>query len=92
MLSQKQLKDVCLLNDGTYKKCRYLSQDESDFSKYYCLKKTANAQHIDIELDDFVRESLSKGKDPKKDNVPLGNNCNGYPLLRHLEQGYDKKP
>jgi hypothetical protein len=90
MLSQKQLKDVCLAYDSTYKKCRYVSQDENDYTKYYCLKKTAKASDIDVELSDFVKDIKKKGKDPKKENVPLGDNCKGYPLLRYLEQGYDK--
>jgi hypothetical protein len=90
MLSQKQLRDVCLVYDGTYKKCRYLSQDENDWTKWYCLKKSARGREIDVELDEFVRESRKKGKDPRKDNVPLGDNCQGYPVLRHIEQGYDQ--
>lgn len=90
MLSQKQLRDVCLAFDPSFQKCRYLSQDENDYSKFYCLKKTARANEIDVELDDFIRDARKKGKDPKKENVPLGDNCKGYPLLRHLEQGYDK--
>lgn len=89
MLSLKQLKDVCLINDGTYKKCRYLAQDDNDYTKYYCIKKTAKAQELDDTLNDFLREARKKGKDPLKDNIPLGDNCNGYPLLRHLMQGYD---
>ena len=89
MLSLKQLKDVCLVNDGTYKKCRYLVQDDNDYTKYNCIKKTAKAKELDDELDDFLRESRKKGKDPLKDNIPLGDNCAGYPLLRHLPQGYD---
>lgn len=92
MLSQKQLKDICLANDTSYQRCRYLSQDENDYTKFYCLKKTAKAHDIDVELDDFLREVRRKGKDPRSENVPLGDNCQGYPLLRHIEQGYDKKP
>lgn len=89
MLSQKQLTDVCLLYDPTYKQCRYLSRDENDYSKHYCLKRTAKANDIDVELDDFIRDTRKKGKDPKKENVPLGDNCKGYPLLRNIQQGYD---
>lgn len=90
MLSKKQLQDVCLLYDGTYKKCRYLDQDENDWTKWYCLKKSAAKTKIDTELDDFVRDCRKKGKDPKKENVPLGDNCAGYPILRYIEQGYDQ--
>lgn len=89
MLSLKQLKDVCLVNDNTYLKCRYLSQDENDYTKWYCLKKTTKALDVDSELDEFVRDCRKRGKDPRKENVPLGDNCAGYPLLRHINQGYD---
>jgi hypothetical protein len=91
MLSAKQLRDVCLVSDGTYKKCRYLAQDENDWTKFHCVKKTSRSQLIDVELDDFIRDSQKKGKDPRKENIPMGDNCQGYPLLRHVEQGYDKK-
>jgi hypothetical protein len=90
MLSAKQLKDVCLLQDNTHKKCRYLSHDENDASKYYCMKKSSRANEINTEVDEFVRETKKKGKDPKKQNLPLGDNCQGYPILRNIEQGYDK--
>lgn len=90
MLSLKQLNDVCLVNDGTSAKCRYLVQDDSDYTKYYCAKKSAKAYEIDVELNDFVREAQQKGKDPYKENIPMGDNCSGYIVLRYLEQGYDK--
>lgn len=90
MLSQKQLRDVCLVYDGTYARCRYLGQDETDYSKYYCLKKSPRGADLDVEIDDFIREARKKGKDPRKENVPMGDNCQGYPILRYLEQGYDK--
>lgn len=90
MLSKKQLKDICLLNSGDYQKCRYLDQDENDYTKYYCLKQTSKAKQIDIDLNDFVSNAQKKGKDPYKENIAMGNNCQGYPFLRHIEQGYDK--
>lgn len=90
MLSLKQLQDVCLLPDYSYRRCRYLSQDENDHSKFYCVKLTSRKQLIDEELDDFVKDHLRKNLDPKKANVSLGDNCKGYPLLRHIEQGYDQ--
>ena len=91
MLSQKHLRDVCLVYDTTSAKCRYLAQDESDYSKFYCLKKSPQkSREIDVELADFVKEARKKGKDPRKENIALGDNCQGYPVLRYLEQGYDK--
>lgn len=90
MLSLKQLQDVCLYNDNSSLKCRYLGQDENDYTKYYCAKKLASSAHdIDAELDDYIKNLTAKGKDPTKENIPLGDNCQGYPLLRHIEQGYD---
>lgn len=89
MLSQNQLRDVCLVHDNTHQRCRYLSQDETDYTKWYCLKRSSKANDIDVELDDFVREARKKGRDPRNDNVPLGDNCSGYPVLRHILQGYD---
>ena len=43
-----------------------------------------------METDDFIRETRKKGKDPRKENIPLGDNCEGYPILKYIEQGYDK--
>lgn len=90
MLSLKQLKDVCLVNDMTYRRCRYLVQDDLDPQKFYCMKMSAKAKSIDEEIYNYVSMMKSKGKDPTKDNLPLGDNCQGYPFMRHLEQGYDK--
>jgi hypothetical protein len=90
MLSQKHLKDVCLVNDNTYQKCRYLTHDDNDYTKHYCAKKSSRKKEMDVEINDFIRDSMRRGKDPKKDNIPLGDNCQGYPVLRYIEQGYDK--
>ena len=91
MLSKKQLQDVCLNNDTTYKKCRFIGQDENQYGIFYCMKQSSSAIEINQEVDDFVKECRKRGKDPKAENMPLGNNCQGYPILRHIEQGYDKK-
>jgi hypothetical protein len=91
MLSKKQLTDVCLAFGRNHKCCRYLAQDETEYGKYFCMKKSPKKTQIDVELEDFVREAKKKGKDPKKDNLPLGDNCGGYPILRYIEQGYDQK-
>jgi hypothetical protein len=91
MLSLKQLKDVCLVNNNTYRRCRYLCQDDIDPQKFYCMKMSAKAKSIDHEIQSYVDLMKLKGKDPTRDNLPLGDNCQGYPLLRHLEQGYDVK-
>ena len=89
MLSNNQLHNVCLIGENSYRRCRFLSQDETDYTKWYCLKKTGKATQINDEIDQYVQDCLIKGKDPKADNFPLSDNCTGYPLLRHIKQGYD---
>lgn len=89
-LSLKQLQDVCLINSGTYKKCRYLAQDETQPSKWYCLKKSTRRQDIDDEAEDFIEELKKKNIDPQKQGVPMGDNCDGYPILKNISQGYDQ--
>ena len=91
MLSLKQLQDVCMLYSGNYKRCRYLAQDDTDSSKWYCLKKHVKKTEIDDETSEFLKEAKKKNIDPYKQNIPLGDNCDGYPVLKHIEQGYDKK-
>lgn len=88
-LSLKQLQDVCMLYTGNYKRCRYAGQDDTDSSKWYCLKKSSKRQEIDDETDEFLKELKKKHQDPKKQGVPLGDNCDGYPILKYMEQGYD---
>jgi hypothetical protein len=89
MLSKKQLQDICLLHSqGT---CRYLDSDDADHTKWCCLKHNSiKKKTIDAGVSAFVTECKSKGLDPVKQNNFIGDNCSGYPFLKHLEQGYDK--
>lgn len=80
-LTPKHLKDVCLLNDGDKKRtCRYLCNDELDENKWYCQKHCLE-----------VKADIDKSIDlaGKKSRIPSGDNCPGYPLLKHTAQGYD---
>jgi hypothetical protein len=88
-LSLKQLKDVCLIYSGTSNKCRYLAQDDSDSTKWYCLKQSSKKAEIDDETKEYLKDSKKKGLGSKA--TPLGDNCAGYPILKYKEQGYDKK-
>lgn len=89
-LSKKQLQDVCMLYSGS-QMCRYLSQDDADPSKWNCLKhRPIEKKKIDDKIDQFLAECKKKGIDATKQHVPLGDNCGGYPLLKNIEQGYDK--
>jgi hypothetical protein len=90
MLSLKQLHDVCLATDPNGGCCRYLHEESSSPGTYVCLKMTGKAQQIDKEISDYLSRCKKSGRDPYEDGVPLGDNCEGYPLLRNIEQGYDK--
>jgi len=90
-LSLNQIKDVCLVYEGA-ERCRYLAEDELDASKYYCLKLAPSRRsEVDEEVKDFFAQAKKRGIDPKAQGHPLGDNCKGYPILKHVEQGYDKK-
>ena len=80
MLSLKHLVDVCLLGSSNkIKTCRYLRNDELDENKWYCQKLQPNSKSkIDKQVD------CDSGSE-----IPCGNNCPGYPLLKHITQGYD---
>lgn len=90
MLSKKQLQDVCLLYTLNHQRCRYLAQDDIDWQKWYCLKKTSKRSDIDVETNEFIADCRKKNQDPKQAGIPLGDNCQGYPVLKFIEQGYDK--
>ena len=89
-LSQRQLTDVCMLYSGDHRQCRYLEEDDADSSKWYCLKKkTIEKKKIDKRINQFIQDCTKKGVDPKAQNIPLADNCAGYPILKIIDQGYD---
>jgi hypothetical protein len=56
------------------------------------LKKSKNKKEkIDVEVSSLVRDLKRKGKDINSRNIPVGNNCGGYIILKHIEQGYNVK-
>ena len=91
MLSKCQLENVCLCNTRDSKTCRYLYDDDRIHGRYYCHKlRPLDKANIDKKLNQFIEQCKKKGVDPEVSNIPLGDNCSGYPLLKHIEQGYDK--
>jgi len=86
MLTKKQLDDVCLLGSGA-SECIYCTHDGN--GGHHCVKKTVLKQKIDGRVKKFKTDQAKAGNDPAKANVPLGDNCPGYPFLRHIKQGYD---
>ncbi|RDJ35272.1 MAG: hypothetical protein DWQ19_10685 [Crenarchaeota archaeon] len=91
MLSKKQVENVCMNGCGS-DECRYLDSDDYDYGKFYCVKHRINQkQKIDQIVAEFIADCASKGIDPADQGDPIGDNCSGYPYLKHVEQGYDKK-
>jgi hypothetical protein len=90
VLSKTHLKDICLLNKKS-RQCRYLDGDENDKGEhvYVCRKLTSEGKAIDDELDDYLVELKKNKTDPDSKDVPLANNCTGYPALPNVKQGYD---
>jgi hypothetical protein len=86
-LTQKQIKDVCLVNQG-YRQCRFLAPDTT-WGHYNCLKKTSQKKVIDEEVQDVLVSLKQQGRDYRKSQLPIGDNCQGYPLLKTIDQGYD---
>lgn len=87
-LTNKQLNDVCLLGQG-HRSCRYLSPDDQSWGKYHCIKLSVQKKVCDEEAADTRAKMLANGQDVRKQGVPMGDNCSGYPLLRIIDQGYD---
>lgn len=84
-LTNKHLGEVCLLfHPDVTKTCRYLLNDELDSGKWYC-------QKLRREIRDQIDESISSldKRSRMKLNMPSGDNCEGYPLLKHISQGFD---
>jgi len=92
-LSRKQLKDVCLLWGG-HQQCMYLDEDADDQGQVcnVCKKLSVYKKIIDEEVHEFLVEMKKNGQDPLAQGVPLGDNCQGYIVLKSREQGYDVKP
>lgn len=84
-LTNRHLGEVCLLHhpDAT-RTCRYLVNDELDEDKWYCCKlRPVDKMRIDDSVSGVSRRSRVRM------GVPSGDNCEGYPLLKHVPQGFD---
>lgn len=90
MLSLQQLTDVCLAKSTGSDRCRFLHQDPTDPAKFFCLKLSPKAKIIEQSVLDFIVDKKRKGLNPYAENMPLGDNCEGYPVMRNLLQGYDQ--
>lgn len=84
-LTNKHLSEVCLLfQSNVTKTCRYLTNDDLDDSKWYCQKLR---KEIKDQIDDNIASFDKRSR--LKNGIPSGDNCEGYPLLKHIPQGFD---
>lgn len=83
-LSLKQLEYVCLYKNTDGKKCRYLAVDSEKSMDCTCLKKTAKKKQIDKEVKNY--ELIMKNY-ITEEMPPVGDNCEGFPVMKHLTQG-----
>lgn len=86
-LTLNQLEFVCLFNDKDGNKCRYLAYDQDNNSNdWICLKKTSKKIKIDKQVEDFITNNKNY-KFLMNEIPPLGDNCKGFPVMKHLQQG-----
>lgn len=86
-LTLNQLEYVCLIDDKNGNKCRYLAYDQDGYSDdWICLKKTSKKIKIDKEIESFMEQNKNY-LITMQDLPPLGDNCKGFPVMKHLKQG-----
>ena len=54
-----------------------------------CLGNDTSHKRCRYFSQDGSAECQKRNKNPLDEKFPLGDNCGGYPILRHIEQGYD---
>lgn len=88
-LSKNHIEHVCMKDYGS-KACRYLCSDDLDSSKFYCQKlRPIEKANIDKDVDEFLEDCKKRKTNFKKLYKALGDNCDGYLLLKNIKQGYD---
>ena len=90
MLSNKQLKDVCLLGQG-HKGCRYLVYNNKRNNYMCCKLVQAMKDAADKQVSEFKKHAKANGQDLAALHRPVGDNCKGYIWLQFKRQGYDQK-
>jgi len=86
-LTRLHVINVCKLGKK-HQECRYLEEDDAlQPGTYQCLKLSPHRKIIYEEVESYQRRHRQK----KSDDVPIADNCKGYPVLRHKNVGYDQK-
>jgi len=86
-LTHLHVLNVCKLS--TTQQCKYLHEDELERDVFHCLKLSSQRKYVE-DLQNSNGSHLYQGTQPYTD-FSKNDNCAGYPLLRSLEVGYDKK-
>lgn len=93
-LTERQIKDVCDIYGGS-NRCRYMDEELIEDSNgdlnivYVCRRKSPDKQAIDQQLIAQIADCKSNGVDPHDAGIPMGDNCDGYVVLKTKPQGYD---
>ena len=89
MISEKHLEDVCMRNCGS-KTCRYLYNDDLNPNQWNCNKlRPIEKVKIDVSLENFIRDCKKRKINPKNLSQPMGDNCEGFLIMKNIKQGYD---
>lgn len=88
-LSKLHVINVCKFG-AKQGECRYLEEDAVQPNVYNCLKLSPHRKIIDEEVEQYSRKARYGGK-RYIDDMPVGDNCKGYPVLRHKTVGYDQQ-
>jgi hypothetical protein len=86
-LTQEHVVDICLLHEGS-RCCRYLMPCDDNPGQFNCLK---HKKELKSKIDKLVKEEKIKPQPNPNQILPLGDNCQGYPVLKHISQGYNVK-
>lgn len=88
MLSEKHVQDVCLFDGISPDCCRYCDYD-AEADCFHCVKLTPAKGRIDKRLAEIMEEADQNGVNIYDTGEAVGDNCPGFPFLRHVKQGFD---
>lgn len=87
-LTSLQVLNVCKYHEASAESCRYVLIDDHDQGKFYCAKLSlTKKKNIDERVAQYYSDCYTKNVDPLDGGAPLGNNCPGFPIMKHLNQG-----
>jgi len=89
MLTKKQLRDVCLVDDlksQSVDVCRYCHY--VGYLVAHCMKLSVrDRKKIDASCDKLIEKCKKKGVSLESTGEFFGDNCQGFPFLPNIKQG-----